>query len=196
MRTHNTNLVALVEGAVMVAMGWVLDYLCSLIPFDAILPFGGSISLGVVPLVYFSYRRGWGWGLGAGIVYAGIQMLMSFYVPPAGTFLALVLCIFLDYAVYGVMGLADLFARPFGKRRLLGYGVAGALVNLIRMVCGILSGVILWADYAPEGMNLWVYSIVYNASYMIPNAILTAVSVVLLARLADPKTLRPMRKAS
>ncbi len=189
------KLTSLVEAAVMVALGWVLDFLCSLIPFDALLPFGGSISLGVVPVVYYSYRRGPIWGLGAGLVYAGIQMLMSFYVPPAGTFGALLICILLDYVVaYGVIGLAELFSRPFGKHRLVGYAFGAALVNLVRLVCGVLSGVTIWTDYVPEGMGVWEYSLAYNAGYMIPNAILTAVAVVLLARLADPHTLRPMRR--
>jgi len=42
-------------------------------------------------------------------------------------------------------------------------------------------------------MNPWIYSLGYNAGYMIPNAILTATLAVVLCRLLDPLTLRPMK---
>lgn len=195
MTNTRTKILAIAEGAVMVAMAWVVDFLCSLIPYDAILPFGGSISLGMVPIIYYSYRRGWKWGLGAGLVFAGIQMLMSLSVPPANTIGALILCILLDYVLaYAVIGLSDLFAKFFGHRLVLGYAMGAAIVCLIRMVFSILSGAILWGSSAPEGMNVWVYTLVYNMSYMIPNAILSAVALSLLTPLIDPHTLRPMKR--
>ena len=43
-------------------------------------------------------------------------------------------------------------------------------------------------------MNVWHYSLVYNASYMLPNAILTGVFAVIVCAALDPKTLRPMKK--
>ena len=128
-------------------------------------------------------------------VYSLLQMLLGFYVPPANTWWALVLCIVLDYLVaFTIVGLAGLFAKPFGKYRLAGYCVGAVVVCLIRFVSSFLSGVILWGSYAPEGMNVWYYSLVYNASYMLPNAILTGVFAVVICAALDPKTLRPMKK--
>jgi thiamine transporter len=43
------------------------------------------------------------------------------------------------------------------------------------MACHVLSGVIFFASYAPEGQNVWIYSLVYNASFMAPSVIITAV---------------------
>jgi thiamine transporter len=62
----------------------------------------------------------------------------------------------------------------------------------LRFVCSFLSGVVLWDSYAPEGMNIWVYSLVYNGSYMLGNAAIAAVVLFLLCAAVDPKTLKPM----
>jgi thiamine transporter len=123
-------------------------------------------------------------------------MLLGFYIPPAGTWWALVLCIVLDYLVaFSVVGAADVFAKPFGKKRIIGYCVGAVAVCLIRFASSFLSGVILWGSHAPENMNVWVYSLVYNSSYMLPNAVLTGVFAVIICAAIDPQTLRPMKKA-
>ena len=68
-------------------------------------------------------------------------------------------------------------------------------MSLIRFVSSFLSGVLLWGSYAPEGMNVWVYSLAYNASYMLPNAILMGIFAVVVCVAVDPVTLRPMKKS-
>ncbi len=192
-RNQKNRLLSLAEGAIMIATAIALDYLCKLIPYQ--FPNGGGISIAVLPLIYYTFRRGTAWGLGAGFVYSILQIITGWYVPPAGTFGAVVLCILLDYFLaFTVTGCANLFAKPFGKYRLVGYGVGSAAVCVLRFVFSFLSGVILWGSYAPEGMNVWVYSLVYNGGYMLPNALLTTVLLVPLAAALDPKTLRPMKK--
>ena len=188
--TSKTRLLAMVEGALMVARSVVL----SLIPMPS-WPQGGSITVSMIPMVYYSYRRGAKWGLMAGMVHAAVQMLLGWYAPPAGTIGATVLCVLLDYVLaFALLGGADVIARLFGGRRLVGYGIGALCVTLIRFVCSFLSGVLLWDSYAPEGMNVWIYSLTYNGSYMIPNAILTTVLTVLLCLAVDPTTMRPMKR--
>ena len=173
----------------MVALAVVLD----LIPMPK-WPNGGSLSIAAVPIIYISYRRGLGWGLASGLVYSVIQLITGWYAPPAGTLLATGLCVLLDYILaFTAFGLAVLFAKT-RTNKLVGYGVGAAAVNLIRFLCSFLSGWILWGSYAPEGQPAWLYSLVYNAGYMLPNAVLCAVIIVLLCALVDPKTLRPMKK--
>ncbi len=180
---------ALVECALMVALAVVID----LIPMPK-WPNGGSVSIAAVPIIFISYRHGLLGGLPAGFVYAVIHLLTGWYAPPAGTLLATGLCVLLDYLLaFTAFGLADIFAKPF-KNKLVGYGVGAALVNLVRFICSFLSGWILWSAYAPEGQPAWLYSLVYNGGYMLPNAILCAVVIVLLCALVDPKTLKPMKK--
>ncbi len=201
MKTNFKNrLLCVTEGALIIAMAFVLELLCvwlnAISGIGALLPFGGTITVSMLPIIYYSYRRGALWGAGVGLVYSALQMLLGFYVPPANTFWALALCVLLDYIVaFTVVGLADLFAKPFGKRKLLGYSVGAVIVCLIRFVSSFVSGVVLWGSYAPEGMNVWVYSLVYNASYMIPNAILTGLLACLVCAALNPKTLKPSGKA-
>ncbi len=201
MKTKNKErLLSLCEGALVIASAYVLELLCvwlnTITGVGALLPFGGTITVSMLPIIYYSYRRGIIWGAGVGFVYSLLQMALGFYVPPANNFGALVLCILLDYVIaFTVVGVANVFAKPFGKRRVLGYTLGAVIVCLIRFVSSFLSGVILWGSYAPEGMNVWLYSLVYNASYMIPNAILTGVLACILCAALNPKTLRPIKRA-
>ena len=195
---------ALVEGAMMLAVAWVIDYVCALAPYNAILfPAGGSITVGMIPIIYYAYRHGAAWGVGAGFVFSGLQIILGWYPPPAGVWWAFVLCILLDYVVaFTVLGLGGIFRNQIQK-----HGMAlmtGSLVALgARYVAHIASGYILFAGYAEwfftqEGFPAWgaalveslgpdvlgfVYSVVYNGMYMIPEMILTAVVALLLARI-------------
>ena len=193
------RLLCVTEGAIIIALAYVIELLCvwlnTVSGVGALLPFGGTITVSMLPIAYYSFRHGIGWGVGVGFVYSLLQMTLGFYVPPANKWWAVVLCVLLDYVIaFSVIGLSDLFAKMLGKRRLLGFGTGAVIVCLIRFACSFLSGVILWGSYAPENMNVWVYSLVYNASYMIPNAILTGILAVALCAALDPKTLRPIKK--
>jgi thiamine transporter len=193
------RILCIAEGAVILALAFVLELLCvwlnAITGVGALLPFGGTITISMLPIIYYSYRRGALWGLGAGFVYSLLQMMTGFYVPPAGTWWALVLCILLDYLfAFTVVGAAALVAKPFGKYRLAGYCTGAVTVCLVRFAFSFLSGVILWGSYKPEGMNVWIYSLIYNTSYMLPNAILTGIFAVVVCAALDPLTLRPMKK--
>ncbi len=194
------RLLCVTEGAIIIALAYVIELICvwlnTITGVSALLPFGGTITVSMLPIAYYSFRRGIGWGVGVGFVYSLLQMMLGFYVPPANTWWAVVLCVLLDYVIaFSVVGIAKLFATPFGKQRLVGYGVGAVAVCVIRFLCSFISGVILWGSYAPEGVNVWLYSLVYNASYMLPNAILTGALAVALCAALDPETLRPMKKS-
>ena len=49
--------------------------------------------------------------------------------------------------------------------------VAGA----VRVICHVLSGVVYFADYAPEGMDPLVYSLGYNLTSVGVDALICAV---------------------
>ena len=195
-KTNSSHMLALVEGAMMLALAWALDFVCAMLPFNRFWVNGGGITLGMIPIVYYSFRRGSAWGIGAGVVFSGLQMLMGWYVPPANTWWAVLLCVLLDYVLaFSILGAADLMTKVmFPKHRLAAYGMSAAAVCLIRYVFSALSGGILWGSYAFEGWNPWAYSILYNGSYMLPNAVLTGILVILLCKTMDPKTLKRMKK--
>jgi len=198
-KNRRTSILALVETAMMVALAVGLELLSGLIPGPW--AFGGSISLGAIPIFYLSYRRGWKWGLSAGFVYACIQMLLGFYVPPANTVTAIVLCVLLDYVIaFTALGLASVFASPFEKSakrsaRIAGYAVGAVGASFLRFICSFISGIILWDSYAVDyNLHPWIYSLAYNGSYMLGNAAIAAVVLALLCSAVDPKTLKPMKK--
>ena len=169
----------LVEGALMIALSTVLSMIQ--IP---LMPHGGSITLfSMVPILVMSYRHGAKWGLFTGFVNACLQMIMGFYPPPASTFLYFLGEVLLDYVLaFMALGLAELFARPF-KNRMVGVAVGTAIAGFLRFMCSFLSGVLVWGNLN-EGLSAWTYSLVYNASYMLPETLITVVGAVLLIKAA------------
>ncbi len=194
-KDKRNNLLALVESSIMVALAIGLDLVCKLIP--SLWAMGGSVSIGCVPLIYLSYRRGWKWGSVSGLVYSCVQMLMGLDLPPANDLLSVVLCIVLDYILaFAAFGLSDIFAKPFVKsgKAIAGYVIGAVGVSVARFLCSFTSGGILYGSYAPEGWGVWIYSLVYNGSYMLLNATLASAIIVFLCAAVDPRTLKPMKK--
>ncbi len=88
----------------------------------------------------------------------------------------------MDYLLaFTALGLAAVFARPFSKNKKAGYIAGSIIAGLCRFLCSFLSGWILWGSYAPEGMSPVYYSLVYNGAYMIPDIIILAIVIGILA---------------
>ena len=132
------------------------------------MPQGGSITLETVPILFLALHRGAREGLCGGAILGLLKLVLQPYiVHPAQ--------IVLDYPVaLGLLGLAGLFRRPV----LIGIWIG----SLARGLAHLISGVIFFAAYAPEGMNAWTYSTMYNASYVVPEAILASLIVPMLLR--------------
>ncbi len=172
----------LVECAMMIAMSTVLSIFFKIFT----MPQGGSVTLAsMAPLILVSYRHGLKWGLGTGFTHALLQMVIGFYAPPAGTFLAFVGVIALDYILaFTILGSAAFFGRPF-KNRAVSAAVGTAAVTFLRFICSFLSGILIWGSFAPQGTPVWVYSLTYNGSYMLPEIIITTVVVAILVPVLD-----------
>ena len=177
----------LVECALMIAVGTVLAQIKI---FE--MPYGGSVTLvSMLPVILVSFRHGVKWGLATGFVNSLLQMLLGFYAPPAGTVLAFVGVVLLDYVLaFTLLGLAGLIAKLF-QNRMVGAAVGTAAVCVIRFLCSFLSGALLWGSYQEyydwaNGMSVWLYSLIYNGSYMLPELVLTTIVTVLLYK-AAPK---------
>ena len=145
------------------------------------MPFGGEVTLGaMIPLLIISYRYGSKWGVFSATVYGLLQMVILGFFGLAGTPLDFAIVIFLDYiAAFAVIGLADLFRKPF-RNKYLGYGFSCAAVMLLRFLFHTLSGVIIWTvAFPPEIeivvngvtetvlMNPWIYSLGYNVVILV-----------------------------
>jgi thiamine transporter len=178
---RNTRTRTLVEGALMIALATILSYWKLLN-----MPQGGAITLEMIPLVIMGVRNGPKWGCFTGFVHGLLQMVMGFEnVLYCQTLVAQVGCILLDYLLaFTVLGLADVFAKPFGDKPGLGVIVGTVVVGLLRFACSFLSGWLLWGSYAWEGWPAWAYSLAYNGAYMVPDIIIMAVVIGLLYRFA------------
>lgn len=172
-----TRIRILIEGALFIAFATVLSYVKL---FD--MPFGGSITLEMLPLVIMALRNGVKWGCLTGFVHGLIQMIIGFSnVLYCNTIIAQIGCVLLDYIVaFTVLGLAPFFAGCAGKNRKAGFLIGSAAAGLLRFLCSFLSGCLLWGSYAPEGMNVVLYSFLYNGAYMVPDIIILAAVVLVL----------------
>ena len=163
------RLVAMTESAVMAALSLILNFI---IVFK--MPQGGSITLGaMVPIMIVALRHGAGWGILTGVLSGLLQFITTGQA-------AHPLSILLDYLLaYGVLGIAGFFKGSLSKIAL-----GMTLTIFLRFVCHLLSGATIFASYAPEGQNPWLYSMGYNASYMIFEWIITTAITVLLYKYA------------
>ncbi len=156
---RNEKLKVVVEGGLMVALALVLSFIKI---FSA--PQGGSVTLGsMIPIILFALRHGVGPGLLAGTVHGFVQLIIEpFVVHPVQ--------LVLDYILaFGLLGLAGLFQdRP-------ALGTTVAVTG--RFVSHFIAGVIWFGASAPEGMNVWLYSFLYQASYLVPELIISVVII-------------------
>ncbi len=180
--------VRLTESAVMLAASFVL----SLIPVVN-MPFGGSVTLcSMLPVLLIAYRHGTKWGLLTGLAASLLQLLMGLNnLSYATSWVAVVAIILLDYVIaFTAMGLAGVFRRTrFSQTSKLLLGIV--LCCFIRYACHFISGVTVWRDLsAPIGQAI-VYSLSYNAAYMIPETIVTAAAGAALSLALDLQSPRP-----
>ena len=55
-----------------------------------------------------------------------------------------------------------------------------------RLIAHVLSGVVFFASYA-EGKNVWLYSLGYNGTYMVPEMVVTSILLLPLALVFKPR---------
>lgn len=157
------------EAVIFIALANAL-YILSKLYFPFLkLPQGGSITLAsMVPLLWFALRRGLRWGIEAGLVYGLVHIVISggIYYPTQ---------ILLDYPLaFGALGLAG----AFKKNPVLGVGIG----ILGRFIFHFISGVVFFGQYAWEGWNVIAYSAAYNATYLVPEFLISAIIIFILLK--------------
>lgn len=184
------QILAMTECSVMVALSTVL----SLIKIIE-MPYGGSVTVAsMLPIVIAVYRHGALWGIGAALANSVIQLLLglnnlSYFT----TWQSIVAIIVLDYVVaFGVFALAGIF-KKIEKRQnyALLYGVI--LSSVLRYACHVISGATVWAGLSIPTEAALVYSISYNATYMLPETIVLASVTAYLTSVMDFKSKTPTR---
>ena len=193
-RTSRLHL--LTESAIMIALATVLSMIKV---YQA--PYGGSITLlSMAPLIVLAMRRGTKVGLAAAFVRSLICLLLGFsdvmWVPTVG---GIVLCILFDYIfAFTVLGLGGIFRNVHFSdnetTNLIIASVLGALVATgLRFLCHVISGAVIWYAldlewYADDPGHIvhrcgaWMFSLIYNGAYMLPEMIETCIGVPLLTK--------------
>ncbi len=150
------------------AAAMALAYVTSFIKF-ASLPFGGSITLfSMFFICLIGYVYGLKVGITAGIAYGMLQMAFGGYIyhPIQALF---------DYPLaFGALGFAGIFAKK--KNGLIPGYIVGAFS---RYIMHVISGYVFFKSYAPENMNPIIYTLGYNATYILPEMLAT-VAVLLV----------------
>ena len=177
MNTRLRDLTAIGTGA---ALAIVLGLICKALPLPR-LPYGGSITLESIPILYVALWRGWRPGVQTGILCGLLQLLLDAHIYHP-------IQILLDYPIaFGLLGFSGIAIGT----------VPGILLGcFFRFIAHVTSGIVFFAAYAPEGTSVWAYSVAYNASYLIPDAILASLLVpLLLKRTGNKKPAAPKEAA-
>lgn len=176
----------LLEVAILGAISFVLDQ----IGFTA--PQGGSVTLSMLPIIVMAFRRGIGAGMLTGLMSGVLQMIAAgrvYHIVQAA----------LDYLVaYTLVGVAALTigwllsskAKGNKKSMVTAIVVGTVIGGLLRFFVHFIAGMVFFGSYAPPGQPVWLYSLLYNAGFMIPSIIFSAIVASLLFTSA-PRLLQP-----
>lgn len=164
----------LTVSAIMIALSTVL----SLITIWK-MPLGGSITLlSMLPVCMISLIYGCKQGVETAFVYALGQLAIDISAALSWglTAASLIGTIFLDYLIpFTFLGLAGMF-RNRGK-----IGMIAGVITVItfRFICHFISGGIIF-DIWCETDNVWLYSLSYNGTFMLPELLITAIGAFIL----------------
>ena len=168
----NSKTRTLCEAAMLIALAQILSYI-KLYEF----PNGGSVDCAMVPIILFAVRHGCGWGAGAGFVYGFLQYF-------AGNGIAIdwttIICdYFLAFVALG-------FGAGLLSRRKWSVYYGTLIGGVLRFLVHFLIGVFVWGKYMPDSFlgkpmtSPWIYSLLYNGSYMVISMVLCLVVGALL----------------
>ena len=159
-RSKKVDTKAMVTSGVLVALAIALNQITLFR-----MPQGGSITaFSMLPIVVCAYFFGVRRGMMAGMCVGLIDLIFNPYVIHPIQML-------LDYPLaFGALAFAGLMrTKKFGL-------ISGYVIGLIsRYLCAVLSGIIFFGAYAPEGFNAVTWSIYYNITYLGVEGALTIV---------------------
>lgn len=163
---------AVAYAGVCVAASFALSYLRVLK-----MPQGGSITVGsLLPLMIYAYAFGVKKGTLAGLVYGVLQAFQDTYILHPAQFL-------LDYPLaFAYVGLAGSFAKIKALDNLpqIQIALGGIAAGAARFVMHFLAGMFAFGEWAPAGQPVWLYSLTYQAGYVLPDIAIAIVLGVLL----------------
>lgn len=208
-KTNSIQTKAMVECAVLIALGTIL----SIIKLYEMPWGGSVTAASMLPLIIIGYRHGIRWSILSSVIFSIIQMLLgggtisAAFLPGEGRmiwYLAIIMVILDYFLAFSVAGLSGLFRDKDKPARSMALGSFVALFG--RFLMHFISGWILWGAWASsffEGFDettggkigAWfvgafdgqilscMYSLFYNALYMIPEMIITIVLAIIVSKI-------------
>jgi len=196
MRNKTTRVIA--ESAIMLALAFALSY-ARLFK----MPLGGSVTVAsMLPIMLISIKYGNLIGLGCSFLYSGMQLLQAFIegdvFPYCETATTLIVCILFDYILpFTLLGLAGFFKNmKCFRHKELGAYLGMISVVALRFLSHFITGVAIWGQWAPEGMGKFLYSFLYNGSFLSVDFAICIVCAVLMMRSSEIRRLVNMPQHS
>ena len=177
-RGKKTDTKTMVTSGVLVALAIALNHITLFR-----MPQGGSITaFSMLPIVVCAYFFGVRRGMMAGMCVGLIDLIFNPYVIHPIQML-------LDYPLaFGALAFAGLM-----RTKKLGL-ISGYVIGLFsRYLCAVLSGIIFFGSYAPEGFNAVTWSIYYNITYL---GVEGALTLVVLSIPAVRKAIEQLKKSN
>ena len=184
------QIVAMIECSMMIALSTVFSLLKIV---D--MPYGGSVTIAsMLPIVIAAYRHGFLWGLGTALTNSVIQLLLGVNnLSYFSTWQSILAIILLDYIVaFGVFAISGLFRRV-EKRQNFAFLYGILLSSVLRYICHVISGATVWVGLSIPDNAALLYSLSYNATYMIPETIVLVAIGVYLTSMIDFRSQYPTR---
>lgn len=154
----------------------VMLYMIKLVPF----PQGGGCSLlSVLPIMVLTIVAGVEEGLLCGIVVAFVKLIIA---PPI-----FLMQVPLDY--FGAM-MALALTGIYGSKTKAKIFAGAMTASAVSICFSVMSGIIFFGQYAPEGMHTWVYSLIYNMTGYGVEAVLGSIVLVMLPLAAFRKAVK------
>ena len=165
----------IVYAGVSLASSFVLSFI-KIAPVQ----YGGSITFAsFVPLLIYTFYFGFSRGLVCGLIYGVLQFLQDPYILTPVTF---ILDYLLAFASIAVMGF---FAKNY-KNKTSALVLGATCVYLCRFLMHFASGIVyfnmdaVWASIPAS--NAVVYSLLYQVVYLVPDAIICIIAILILSR--------------
>lgn len=133
------------------------------------MPYGGTVTVfSMLPIVLCGYFLGTRRGVMAGMCVGLLNLIFGPYIIHP-------IQLLVDYPfAFGALGLAGICRNQ--KNGL----VKGYLIGLIgRYACAVISGIVFFGAYAPEGFNAVTWSLFYNFTYLAAEGALTIIIISL-----------------
>ena len=170
---------SLVPDSKILSEAIIMISLCAMLHYVKLfaLPQGGSVTFGsIVPILLFSIRRGIKPGIFAGFILGLVSLIQN-------PFIYNPIQVLLDYPfAFASLGLAGIFVKNHSDSNLFKPITGVILAVSIRLFFHVISGIIFFSEYAPEGMNPIVYSLIYNGSFLGVELIISIIIISIIIK--------------